>query len=55
VRWTESGGPAVQPPSRKGFGSRLLDGGLASDLGGKPRLVFAETGVEAFLPVRFAS
>ena len=55
VRWKESGGPAVRSPSRKGFGSRLLDGGLAADLGGKPRLVFAETGVEAFLPVRFAS
>jgi len=55
VRWTESDGPPVAPPSRKGFGSRLLDGGLAADLGGKPRLVFAETGVEAFLPVRIAT
>jgi PAS domain S-box-containing protein len=54
VRWKETDGPAVQAPSRKGFGSRLLDGGLAADLGGKPRLVFAPTGVEAFLPVRFA-
>ena len=54
VRWKEIDGPAVQAPSRKGFGSRLLDGGLAADLGGKPRLVFAEAGVEAFLPVRFA-
>ena len=26
--WTESGGPAVVPPSGKGFGSRLLRGGI---------------------------
>ena len=54
VRWKETGGPAVRPPSRKGFGSRLLDGGLAADLGGQPQLVFAPDGVEALLPVRIA-
>jgi len=54
VRWKETGGPPVKPPSRKGFGSRLLDGGLAADLGGQPRLIFAADGVEAVLPVRIA-
>lgn len=28
--WTESGGPAVVPPSRAGFGSRLVKGGITS-------------------------
>ncbi|MES2711148.1 MAG: HWE histidine kinase domain-containing protein [Pseudomonadota bacterium] len=31
--WVESGGPPVVPPTRKGFGSRLLGRGLAGDLG----------------------
>jgi len=29
LRWQESGGPPVLPPGRKGFGSRLIEGGLA--------------------------
>lgn len=33
LRWTESGGPPVTPPSRRGFGSRLL-AGSAQQLGG---------------------
>jgi two-component sensor histidine kinase len=28
VRWQETGGPAVTPPTRKGFGSRLIQMGL---------------------------
>jgi PAS domain S-box-containing protein len=54
LRWTESGGPPVSPPTRKGFGARLLDGGLAADLGGRPKLSFAAEGVRAVLPVRLA-
>jgi two-component sensor histidine kinase len=34
VRWTESGGPKVEPPTRKGFGSRLLEQGIARELDG---------------------
>lgn len=33
--WKESGGPPVSPPSRKGFGSRLVERVLPADLGGK--------------------
>lgn len=54
IVWQESGGPPVQPPGRRGFGSRLLEGGLSADLGGKPRLEFAVEGVGAVLPVRLA-
>jgi PAS domain S-box-containing protein len=28
LRWVESGGPVVQPPERKGLGTRLIDMGL---------------------------
>jgi PAS domain S-box-containing protein len=52
LTWRETGGPRVEPPERKGFGARLLSGGLTSDLGGRPELIFAPTGVEARLPLR---
>ncbi len=32
--WTESGGPRVSPPTRRGFGSRLVEQALAGDFGG---------------------
>ncbi|WP_309644863.1 HWE histidine kinase domain-containing protein [Phenylobacterium sp.] len=43
--WAESGGPIVMPPTRRGFGSRLLERGLARELGGEVRLAFAAEGV----------
>ena len=52
LTWTERGGPPVRAPERKGFGTRLLDRGLAGDLGGRPELTFAVEGVRAVLPVR---
>jgi PAS domain S-box-containing protein len=45
LRWQESGGPPVKPPGRKGFGSRLIEGGLAQDLGGEVRLDYEPAGV----------
>jgi PAS domain S-box-containing protein len=45
LRWRESGGPRVTPPSRKGFGSRLIEGGLAQDLDGEVRLDYAPEGL----------
>jgi PAS domain S-box-containing protein len=35
LTWTEQGGPAVTPPSRRGFGTRLIERSLASDLDGE--------------------
>jgi PAS domain S-box-containing protein len=34
LQWTESGGPDVSPPSRRGFGSRLIEATVRSQLGG---------------------
>jgi PAS domain S-box-containing protein len=43
--WKESGGPAVTPPSRRGFGSRLIEQGLGGDLGGEARIAFEPDGL----------
>ncbi len=43
--WEESGGPRVQVPRRRGFGTRLIERSLALDLDGDVRIAFAPTGV----------
>jgi PAS domain S-box-containing protein len=43
--WRESGGPAVTPPAKRGFGSRMIERGLAAELGGRVRIDFAAAGV----------
>jgi two-component sensor histidine kinase len=45
VSWIETKGPEVSPPSRKGFGSRLLERGLAHELGGSVALRYEPSGV----------
>jgi two-component sensor histidine kinase len=45
LNWRESGGPPVTPPSRRGFGTRLLQDGLVHDLGGETTLDYAADGV----------
>jgi PAS domain S-box-containing protein len=45
LRWLESGGPPVTSPSRKGFGSRLIEQGLAKELDGEVRLDYEPAGV----------
>lgn len=43
--WRESGGPPVVAPASRGFGSRLLERGLAHELGGEVKLSFHPAGV----------
>jgi two-component sensor histidine kinase len=45
LEWRESGGPPVVPPARRGFGSRLIERGLASELGGEVSLRFDPDGL----------
>ncbi|OHB27482.1 MAG: hypothetical protein A2790_22050 [Phenylobacterium sp. RIFCSPHIGHO2_01_FULL_69_31] len=45
VTWRETGGGAVLPPTRRGFGSRLLERGVARELGGRVTLDFARSGL----------
>jgi two-component sensor histidine kinase/CheY-like chemotaxis protein len=44
-RWSESGGPLVVVPRKRGFGSRLIEQGLSQDLAAQVRLEFEEDGV----------
>ena len=45
IVWRESGGPPVTPPDRRGFGTRVIVGGLAHQLDGVVDLDFARDGV----------
>lgn len=45
LSWTESGGPPVKPPRRTGFGTRLIQRGLAGELHGAIEVDYRETGV----------
>lgn len=46
LRWSEVGGPHVEAPPRKGFGSRLISAS-AAQLGGTAEISFAGEGVKA--------
>ncbi|CAA9492156.1 MAG: hypothetical protein AVDCRST_MAG09-170 [uncultured Sphingomonas sp.] len=45
LRWAERGGPAVEAPSRRGFGSRMIERGLAAELGGTVHIDFQPDGI----------
>jgi PAS domain S-box-containing protein len=45
LHWREQDGPVVTPPSSKGFGSRVLEQGLAHELNGKVDLNYAAGGI----------
>jgi two-component sensor histidine kinase len=44
-RWQERGGPLVSAPARKGFGSRLIESALATELDGEVRVTYDPQGV----------
>lgn len=54
VRWEEIGGPPVTSPERRGFGSRMIERALASELGGTAEIDYRPRGlvctVEAPMP-----
>lgn len=45
LEWRETGGPPVSPPTKKGFGTRLIQRSLAPDLGGQVELAFDPAGL----------
>ena len=47
IEWTESGGPPVKPPSRRGFGTTLIERSIPFDLNGDAELRFDLLGVRA--------
>jgi PAS domain S-box-containing protein len=54
LTWTERNGPPVVPPSRRGFGARLLEKGLAGELSAQVTLAYASLGLVCTmrLPIR---
>jgi two-component sensor histidine kinase len=48
VRWTESGGPPVRPPSRRGFGSIFLSRVIKAG-GGSIEVGYQPSGVDALI------
>lgn len=49
MRWAESGGPKVTPPTRLGFGSTLLERVTGRELGGHCKIEYRPDGVRALL------
>jgi light-regulated signal transduction histidine kinase (bacteriophytochrome)/CheY-like chemotaxis protein len=47
IEWKESGGPPVQPPSRRGFGTTIIERSIPFDLNGDAELRFDLLGVQA--------
>jgi PAS domain S-box-containing protein len=52
--WRESGGPPVAPPTRRGFGSRLIERGLAGAVGGRAALDYHRDGLVCTLTAPLA-
>ncbi len=55
--WRERGGGKVQPPERKGFGTRLIDANIVRELGGSIERRYPEDGVDIdiFIPLKTLS
>ncbi|MBC7668502.1 sensor histidine kinase [Caulobacter sp. DWR2-3-1b2] len=54
--WHEAGGPTVAPPTRRGFGSRLIERSITSELRGRFAIDYRPEGVlcEFWVPVAVA-
>lgn len=52
LSWAEAGGPRVRPPSRRGFGSTLIERALAMETGGRATVRYEPDGIvcDVFLP-----
>jgi PAS domain S-box-containing protein len=57
IDWVERGGPPPAAPDKRGFGSRLIEGGVATELGGSACLTFAPEGLrcELLIPLEQAT
>ncbi|WP_296452380.1 sensor histidine kinase [Phenylobacterium sp.] len=52
LTWAESQGPPVSPPTRRGFGSRLIERGLRSELRGSATMRYETSGFSCLLKAR---
>ncbi|HEX7759450.1 MAG TPA: HWE histidine kinase domain-containing protein [Caulobacteraceae bacterium] len=53
--WRETGGPPVSLPGRRGFGSRLIERGLAREFGGSAQLSFLPDGLWCHIRLPFSA
>lgn len=51
IEWIEQGGPPVIEPTGRSFGSKLIEGSVAAELGGSARLTFAPEGLRCDIVV----
>jgi two-component sensor histidine kinase len=54
LSWRETGGPPVVLPTRRGFGSRLLEHALSRELDGATEVEFASEGVRCRISIALA-
>lgn len=47
IHWREMGGPPVAPPSRRGFGSTIIERSIPHDLGGAAEITYHLSGLSA--------
>lgn len=55
LAWQEREGPPVDAPTRRGFGSRLIERGLAAELGGRTEIRYERSGVACTISAPIAA
>jgi PAS domain S-box-containing protein len=55
LSWREQAGPPVAPPTHKGFGTRLLEHGIETELGGRALIQFPPGGMRCEIDVPLAA
>jgi two-component sensor histidine kinase len=55
LRWVESGGPPVTPPTKAGYGTELIQSATTYNLGGQVELNYPPAGLEAEIVIPLGS
>ena len=55
LRWVETGGPTVEMPTRRSFGTRLIEHSFVRQLQGEAQLAFEPSGVVCVLDIPVAA
>ena len=55
IDWLEMDGPPVVEPEQRGFGSKLIEGSISAELGGKATLSFVSEGLRCELAIPMES
>ena len=51
IDWVEQDGPPVAPPEQRGFGSKLIEGSIAAELGGSASLAYEPDGLRCAIVI----